>query len=402
MPDPLGFTNIQNLTGGSGADTFTFQAAGSLSGAIDGGGGTNTIQGPDAPTNWRITGPDAGSITSSRRVLVTGGFPHVGYLMGGSGDDRFRFLVGGSLSGGLDGGGGTNTLRGPDAAMDWTITGAGSGTLSSTGTGPVTTGFSSIQDLIGGSGADTFTFQAGGSLAGTVGGGGGTEIIDGSAYGSPRAVTLTGLGSLDGFAGSEASIAGGFSDINALIGAVGSTLTGLNASASWQLGATDQYTSDGQSLAFIGFANLVGGSGADTFAFGLGAAPIGSIDGGGGTNTIQGLDAGAAWTISGLDAGSLASGGQVLVADGLTNIEDLNGGAGADTFTLQAGGGLAGSIDGGGGTNTIQGPDAAVTWTMPGRLRAQGRRARGPPPADHRRAARQAPAQERGRRRITR
>src|SRR5262249_62286275 len=120
-------------------------------------------------------------------------------------------------------------------------------------------------NLFGGAGVDTFQFAAATSLTGTIDGGAGSDTLDWSAYKSARQVQLTAAGAIDGFAGTEASLSGGFSNIDSLIGGAGpDTLTGLNAAATWQVGATGQYTS-GNSLAFNGFENLVGGRGSDRF-----------------------------------------------------------------------------------------------------------------------------------------
>jgi hypothetical protein len=76
----------------------------------------------------------------------------------------------------LTGGTGTDTLQGPNSANTWQITGANSGTLNGTVT------FASVQNLSGGSASDAFKFQTGGSLAGRIDGGGGTNALDYSAF----------------------------------------------------------------------------------------------------------------------------------------------------------------------------------------------------------------------------
>src|SRR5512145_2246331 len=70
------------------------------------------------------------------------------------------------------GGTGADTLVGPDAAATWTVTGAGSGTAAGVS-------FSSIENLSGGAGADSFVF-AGGSVS-SVSGGAGSDTLDLSA-----------------------------------------------------------------------------------------------------------------------------------------------------------------------------------------------------------------------------
>src|SRR5204862_222627 len=140
-------------------------------------------------------------------------------------------------------------------------------------------------NLFGGTGADTFQVAAEAVLTGTIDGGAGSDTIDGSAYQSARRVTLTAVGAVDGFAGTEASLSGGFTNIDALVGGAGhDTLAGLNAPATWQVGAADQYTS-GNTLGFRSFENLVGGSGADTFA--ISGSPTANLSGGAGADAFQ-------------------------------------------------------------------------------------------------------------------
>ena len=70
-----------------------------------------------------------------------------------------------------------------------------------------------------------------------------------------RQVTLTGLGSVDGFAGTEAALSGGFTNVDGLVGgAGGDTLTGRNATATWQLAGTTQYVST-NTLSLTAFEN---------------------------------------------------------------------------------------------------------------------------------------------------
>jgi Ca2+-binding RTX toxin-like protein len=87
----------------------------------------------------------------------------------------------------LNGGTGNNTLQGPDADSLWTISGPNGGMLSSltlnaNGGTANTLAFQSFQNLQGGSSADVFSFQSGGSLAGKLDGGGGSNTLDYSRY----------------------------------------------------------------------------------------------------------------------------------------------------------------------------------------------------------------------------
>ncbi len=75
----------------------------------------------------------------------------------------------------LDGGGGSNTLVGPNAASTWTISGTNTGTLGSVA-------FANVQNLVGGIANDTFAFQTGGNLAGTLDGSSGVNALDYFGY----------------------------------------------------------------------------------------------------------------------------------------------------------------------------------------------------------------------------
>ena len=176
----------------------------------------------------------------------------------------------------VTGGQGADTLAGPDVDTTWTITGANAGAVGAVA-------FSGFEDLVGGSADDTFKLADGTGVAGTIDGGGGANTLDWSAFQTARNVALTSLGGSHGFDGTEASIGGGFTNIDSLNGTAvaGGSLTGLDAAAAWDLPATgpDTYTST-NTLTFSGFAQLAGGTVSDTFDI-AGAQPV-SLKGGGG------------------------------------------------------------------------------------------------------------------------
>ncbi len=160
-------------------------------------------------------------------------FSSIENLTGGTGADSF-VLSGGTLSGSINGGGGTNTLTGDNVTNAWTITGANTGTV--TGVGGT---FSNIQNLVGGTGNDTFTFSDGATLSGTVNGGaGGTNILDLSAYSTGVDVTLTGSTG-NGYGGTTAGTpnpTGGFSNITQINDGSGTnSLTGENTANTWDI-----------------------------------------------------------------------------------------------------------------------------------------------------------------------
>ncbi len=423
------FTGIQNLTGGSGADAFAFGDGASVSGTIDGGAGantldfsrrtaavtvtlvaggtnkatatggwtniatvvgasatTNTLIGPGATNTWDVTGDNAGTLNGT---VAFSGFQN---LTGGTMNDTFAFLPGGSIDGNIKGGAPTNALDyshygspatvnlqtktataiggtwanvqtflgtgtsdnlvGSNATNTWSITGANAGTVSGHS-------FAGFPNLIGGTGNNTFAFAAGGSVSGTVTGGGGTNTLDFSAFGSPVTVDLQ-TTTATGIGGTWANIQSfkGTNTTDTMIATDGTTNT-------WTLKGSNTGTVDG--VGFTGFANLTGGSGNDTFMFANGATVSGIINGGDGSNTLDysaytgGVTVNLGNATAGL-ANYSATGVNGGLANGLANIDNVVIGAGNNYLTAV---GLISSVSftatgngnnilvGGSGTNTL-------------------------------------------------
>lgn len=380
------FEDFENLTGGTGADTFTFAADGSISGILDGAGGTNalditafdlavlnmqaqtvtgtggyrhiaslaasggdgadvTIVGPNAATTWHITGSDSGTVGSA--LAYTG----VNNLTGGTAADTFSF-EGGHVTGLADGAGGTDTfdfspdngsidvhrqagttsrtgsfahienvigstyaadfLFGLDDDTIWTVTGAGAGHTDDGLT------FSGFENLTGGSEADTFLLNTGGSVAGAIDGGGGENAIDYS--GRSAAVTVN-------LKTNVATNVGEWSNMDAFVGSsANDTLIGTDDDAIWTLTDLNTGTIDTPATAFDSFEILQAGTG---------------------ENTLHGPNSTVAWNLTGEGAGNLNS---ATTFSGMTNLE---GGTGADTFVLPAGASVPGFVDGGLGYDTL-------------------------------------------------
>jgi hypothetical protein len=279
------FTSFENLTGGSGADSFAF-TGGSVSGSIIGSGGTNTLDysGISATVAVTMTAAAAGTATD-----IGGTFANIATLIGD---------------------GATSTLTGPNATTAWGINGTNTGSITS---GPA---FSAFANLTGGSGADTFAFT-GGSVSGSIDGGAGANTIDYSAAAGPTAIALTGMGSSVGFAGTAPFITGSFTNISTMLAAGGTSnsLLGLNATATWtvdEAGGNLTYVSGGQTLAFSNFQLLTGGSVADTF-------------------TVVSTEAGSLWTLNG------GAGANVFNLSNLANqnaVITLLGGAGTNSLNV--------------------------------------------------------------------
>src|SRR5207245_932037 len=111
-----GFVSIGNLTGGTGNDSFQL-AGGTLSGAVTGGAGIDTLIADNVANAWTITGPNAGTVTG-----IAGGFTGIENLTSGNKNDSFT-VAGGTLSGTIVGGGGNDTLAGGNVNNVWNITG---------------------------------------------------------------------------------------------------------------------------------------------------------------------------------------------------------------------------------------------------------------------------------------
>lgn len=343
----ISFSDIQNLTGGSGDDLFQFATGGSVLGAIDGGaGGANTLD------YSALAGPVTVNLQADSASDIGTTFSNINHLNGGTSP--------------------TDVLIGPNVTSTWMISGPSSGSVAGTT-------FSSFENLTGGSSSDTFAFKPGGSVSGNVDGGGGFNTLDYSAIAGPISVSL--------LSGTASKIGGSFSNINNFVGSASTadTFTGPAGNNAWSISGTNSGSVAGNN--FSSFENLVGGPGNDVFAFSPGGVVSGNVNGDGGNNsldysalagpitvnlqtntapgiggvfsninnflgsasttdTLIGPSMATSWTISGANSGTVGS-------NTFSSFENLVGGSGNDTFAFQPGGTLSGNLDGGAGTNTL-------------------------------------------------
>ena len=442
--DASGLSSAVRLTGSSGANTIT---GGAGADTIDGGGGldeiragsgndqvgyhgsevtidgeagTNTLVLATATTvnlgNTDQTSGDATQVANFQNVdagsLSTGvaitGASGDNRIIGGSGADTIRGAGGNDTiqagggddtvdywasEGSIDGGTGTNTLVMKAAATvdlaqadqttsdATTVTGFADVDASALSSGVRLTGSTAANRLTGGAGDDT------------IAGGGGNDVINAGSGND----TVT-------FSGSETTVAGGSgSDTLVLSGAVASAVD-LSVSA-----GSDQTTGDtavvtgfesvdasiltgAQTISLTGSTGantLTGGAGADTIRGGGGADVIqagagddrvdywgteATIDGGAGANTLA-LKAGGAIDLAAADQtsgdlatvsgfqdvdGSALSVLQSVFVSGTASVNRITGGAGADTIDGQGG---ADVIDAGGGDDQVvhHGGEASIT-----------------------------------------
>jgi hypothetical protein len=375
--DALGAWQVNGL---GGNDSFTVSADSAA--VIDGGAGTDSLTGPAASNTWNVTGLNAGNLGGA----VT--FANIENLTGGVADDVFNFLGSGSVAGAVDGGPGTNTLSyaayakavtvnlatlkapglgtfanvqalvgspltdtliGPNTAMTWTITGTNAGTLSGGFR------FSGVENFTGGTAADTFAYQTGGSTSGMVTGGGGSNTLDYSAVTAPLTVNLQTAATR--LTSTGAAVTAAFTGIGALSGnpAAAEVLIGPSAATTWTVSALN--AGKAGAVAFQGFGSLVGGPGSDSFTLAKGAGLTGGINGGPGGNKLTGPAAGTltTFTLTGADAGTVSNGtfpaaGSPVV---FTAVGSLAGGTGKNVFVFRDGATLSGTVTGVGASNTL-------------------------------------------------
>ena len=405
------FNNVENLTGNSTQDDFIFNG-GTLSGAIDGGANSsatvfNSITADTGNNIWIVdTNDDSGTASN-----LGGRFSNIGSLVGNTGRDDFTINGDVSLTGTIDGVGGSagGTIALDDLKNSLTINSVSDNTwtISSSDTGSVSNGvageFSNIQKVKGGSGDDTFN----------VGDNGYLDLIEGGSDNS-GAPTLT-LGDIVNFTadtpanGVDVSLGttltisqtdmniDSVEQINADSSATQNSITGKDQDNTWNITKVDGGDVEG-TVNFNNFTNINGALNFDdTFSLGLNGSLQGFIDGRGqntpsgdvldlsqreniiltinnatghtlsftGANinyknieTIKGNNSGinqskivgenkaSTWTIDGIDKGSVTE-------DGTSNkvlFEDFNfltGGSLADKFILTGDGAISGVIDGG-------------------------------------------------------
>jgi hypothetical protein len=221
----VSFSNVQNLTGGTGNDLFVFSNSKGVTGTINGGGGTNELDYAAYTSAVTVN-------LASHTATGTGGF---------SGIET------------LDGGTGSNKLIGPNATNTWNITGTNAGNVAG-----VT--FSAFPNLTGGTGMDVFVFSAGKNVTGAINGGGGGDWLDYALYTTAVMVNLT--------TGAATGVGGGVTNIqNVRAGSGGCTLTG-NAQGNILIGGSGALTINGGSGRSILIADncaghINGGSGTD-------------------------------------------------------------------------------------------------------------------------------------------
>ena len=302
----LNFTSVDNLVGSSGIDNFT--VSGAQSANLNGGSNNDTFTFTDGATLVGNINGNTGSDILSYVGNTIAATVNLANLLDGSLAVSIETIIGTSSVN-------PDTLVGLPGVTAFNVTGPNSGTAAGAN-------FQSFENLTGQNGNDSFGFTGGGSLSGVIDGGIGTDTLDFTNIGSARTVTFNGLGTADGLNGTEAAVTGGFRNINTVGGSavggdllIGATLLGggglpLNDSI-WQIGPARSYSVGGRLVGFSNFESVQGGNYNDLF------------------------------TVSGANTGSLS-----------VNLHGGNGG-GIDTFNFLDGATLNGSVTGGDGNDTL-------------------------------------------------
>ncbi|MDF2555737.1 MAG: cya 4, partial [Microbacterium sp.] len=337
-----------------------------------------------APAPWTVT------VSGRIVVRVEGGDLVIGQerrplasvtalsIFGSGGDDEVVFdaaalaaLAGIAVS--FAGGGGADTLAGPSVDTRWIVTGAGSGAMLA---GGASVSFAGVEQLQGAAGSDdTFVIEAAGSIAGVDGGPGGFDTISVASGASGSVASLvtgpqSGVVTRDG----DTTTYGGLEPVDVVscttcLVTAGNGGHGIRVSMQGNEVWVEFTDGSGETHRITATAalNLTvrGGTGDDTITVGeLADLVTLVIEGGAGIDSLIGPDVATDWVIDAAGAG--ATGGFRF-----SQVENVAGGTGDDVFALMTGSGgtigsLAGSVTGGGGSDTLVGHDFVNTWTISG------------------------------------
>jgi Ca2+-binding RTX toxin-like protein len=326
--------NVENLIGGSAADTFIGDAlANKFSGAegndwlrgglgadiLDGGEDIDTADYSDKNASVSVTLNGSNLATVTVGGVAEDSILKIENIVGGSGDDfitgdaqanTFRGGLGADI---LDGGAGIDTADYSDKsqALVVTLNGAFDSIVAVDGSAEDT--LRNIENVIGGSADDTLT---GDSLNNSFQGGGGVDIIDGGG-------------------GSDTA------DYRDKSGSMTVTLNGANASTVLVGGVAED--------SIRNIENILAGSGDDSLT---GDALANTLDGGAGNDTVDysGRTGSVLVTLNGGTDARVTIGG--VAEDTLRNVENIIGGSGSDTIIGDA---RANVLIGGGGGDILKG-----------------------------------------------
>jgi hypothetical protein len=169
--------NVQTVRVLGGVKGDNFDVAQMRSGGrqyqIDGGGGLDTLTGPNQDNFFALTGANSGSLNG-----IGFGYSNVESLAGNAKNDTFQF-ANGNIDGFLSGGGGNFDT------LDYSLLGVASNVNLATGSahdvgGGATGRVSGVEDVIGGRAADTIVGDGGNNIL--IGNGGNDSLEGGGGF----------------------------------------------------------------------------------------------------------------------------------------------------------------------------------------------------------------------------
>lgn len=310
-------TKSASLLGGSGTDTLTGGAGndsldgGAANDALSGGKGNDTYVfadgwGVDTVTEAAGAGTDSFDFSAATAGVV---FSKAATISAKSGVNS---VSGANIESAIGGNG--NDALVSAAANTWNIMANNAGTLNATFS------FSNIENLTGGASTDTVVLGDRVGISGNLVLGAGANTLNYSAYTTAVNVNLQ---------TKAVTNVGWVTGVTSVVGGAGSdTLIGPNAATAWTITANDGGKAG--AVAFSAFENLTGGTLNDTFTFSNGNSVSGTIDGGGGINTLNY----AAYTTA-VNVNLLLK-QATAVANGISNIRNVAGGAANDILVGDA------------------------------------------------------------------
>ena len=386
------YTDFANITGGTGADTFSLNH--DVTGTIDGGVGNDVIVGSGVANAFVVNAADSGTVNGIVFVNaenLTGGASGdvftitaslTGTASGAGGSDEFHINDGGSV-GSINGGADSdlvtyagriisgvtvaiNTFQAVEALVGSTITnpdtlhgtnGADTFTMTSVNAGIANgVSFSGFENLSGLGDDDTFNMN--GTLSGTVDGGTdglNGDVIIGTSAANAFVVNASDSGVVNGvsFFNVENLTGGASGDVFTITANLTGTASGASGSDVFNI-------NDGGSIGSINggadsdLVSYAGRTSAVTVAIDMFPA-VEALVGSAQFDTLQGTSLADTFTLIGADSG---------IANGVSfsSFENISGLGGADVFNMNAG--VSGTVDGGDGSDVIVGAAAANEFVV--------------------------------------
>ncbi|HMW46877.1 MAG TPA: hypothetical protein PKC70_01160 [Cellvibrionaceae bacterium] len=387
------FDLYKNIKGSKLTDDFRFVNAGRISSSIDGGEGTDSLQGLNRDNAWQLgqtlsitaLGDNSAYVTNAigiERLLGNTAKDTFAVnarvkasISGGEGDDRLVLAAGSQLEGSFNGNGGDNTIESQLSASRWDLSSVVNGVIYNGD--EIALRYSSANRLVAlPSGDNQLSFA---NLTADL-----TWVINGStnerAAGqvsvvgqSTPASQFSGFNHITGAKGADdLTLAAAIGDIN--LGEGNNRLTLQTGAKATQVSAG----AGSDELRSFAAANLWQMLSATEGKLTTASAEVVSLFTGfevltgSGNDRLSGAAAPNKWLLNGPGSGTL----NTTLA--FTGFGRLQGNGGNDTFEVDAAGGMA-SIDGGDGDDSLTARNSANTWSFSrndsGSLRATGEQA---------------------------